>query len=129
MAKSLTVLSVEKAPPKSTRYELSDAGGSLRLIVQPSGAKSWAVRYRVGSRTRKHTLGAYPALGLVEARKLARGAMETIAAGGDPAATKATRRASDLPETVDELTTQFIQLYAMKNCKPRTWQDRPHNRP
>ena len=30
MAKSLTVLSVEKAPAKETRYELSDAGGPLR---------------------------------------------------------------------------------------------------
>ena len=123
MAKSLTVLSVEKAPAKETRYELSDAGGPLRLIVQPSGAKSWGIRYRIGSRTRKHTLGSFPALGLLEARRLARVAMEAIAAGDDPAEDKAARRASDLPQTIDELAVQFVQLYAKKNCKTRTWQE------
>ena len=123
MAKSLTVLSVEKAPAKETRYELSDAGGPLKLIVQPSGAKSWGIRYRIGSRTRKLTLGSFPALCLLEARRLARGAMEAIAAGEDPAEEKAARRASDLPQTIDELAVQFVQLYARKNCKPRTWQE------
>ncbi len=65
MAKTLTILSVDAAKPRDDRYEVSDGGGALRLVIQPSGAKSWAVRYRIGSRTRKHTLGSYPALGLI----------------------------------------------------------------
>ncbi len=123
MAKSLTVLSVESAKPKAARYEISDAGSGLYLVVQPSGAKSWALRYRIGSRPRKYTLGSYPKLGLVEARKLARKEMEAVAEGVDPADKKAARRASDLPRTIDELAELFIERYAKKNCRPRTWQE------
>ena len=36
----------------------------MYLVVQPSGAKSWAVRYRHGGRPRKLTLGPCPALDL-----------------------------------------------------------------
>lgn len=123
MAKGLTVSSAESAKPKAARYEISDAGTGLYLIVQPSGAKSWALRYRMGSRPRKFTLGAYPKLGLLEARKLARTAMQTVAEGDDPADRKAARRASDLPQTIDELAELFIERYAKKNCRPRTWQE------
>ncbi len=123
MAKTLTVLSVEAAKPQDARYEISDGGGALRLVIQPSGSKSWAVRYRIGSRTRKHTLGAYPALGLIEARKLARAAVHAVAEGEDPAEQKAARKANDVPQTIDELAEQFIEKYAKKNCKLRTWQE------
>ena len=123
MAKSCTVLSVESAKPKAARYEISDAGSGLYLVVQPSGAKSWALRYRIGSRPRKYTLGSYPKLGLVEARKLARKEMEAVAEGVDPADKKAARRASDLPRTIDELAELFIGRYAKKSCRPRTWQE------
>ena len=103
MAKGLTVLSVENVKPKEARYEIPDSGSGLYLVVQPSGAKSFALRYRMGSRPRKLTLGAYPKLGLVEARKLARSAVQAVAEGNDPADKKAARRASDLPQTIDEL--------------------------
>ena len=35
----------------------------LYLIVQPTGAKSWAVRYRHGGKSAKHRIGPYPAFG------------------------------------------------------------------
>jgi integrase len=123
MARGLTVLSVESAKPKAKRHEISDGGSGLYLVVQPSGAKSWALRYRTGSRTRKFTLGNYPKLGLVEARKAARSAMQSVAEGEDPADKKAARRASDLPQTIDELAVIFIERYAKKNCRPRTCQE------
>jgi integrase len=123
MAKGLTVLSVESAKPRAARYEISDAGSGLYLVVQPSGAKSWALRYRMGSRPRKFTLGSYPKLGLIEARRLARAAMQAVAEGEDPSDKKAARRASDLPQTIDELAELFIERYAKKNCRPRTWQE------
>ena len=48
MAKPLTVKGIEALKPDSARREIPDgAMPSLYIVVQPSGAKSWAVRYRV----------------------------------------------------------------------------------
>jgi hypothetical protein len=53
---------------------------------QPSGAKSWAVRYRRHSdkQPRKYTLPGFPSL--AAAHKLAQSVLDQVAAGGDPAA-------------------------------------------
>jgi integrase len=51
MAKTLTDAAVEKLRPGRTRREIADAkgggkGSGLYLVIQPSGAKSWALRFR-----------------------------------------------------------------------------------
>ena len=63
-ARVLTVQAVERMKPDPTkRQEVADAvTPGLYLIVQPSGAKSWALRYRHAGKPRKLTLGAYPGL-------------------------------------------------------------------
>jgi integrase len=63
--------------------------------LQPSGHKSWAARYRVGRRTRKYTIGPFPRVGLKEARDKARAALESVAAGADPAEAKIAGRSPD----------------------------------
>ena len=68
MAK-LTAKAVENIKPTATRQEIPDSLlPGLYLIVQPSGARSWAVRYRHNGRPRKYTLGSYPAIDLATAR-------------------------------------------------------------
>ena len=54
MAKhAFTALYVERAKPDADRREIPDPGLSgFYLIVQPSGVKSWAVRYRHAGRPR-----------------------------------------------------------------------------
>jgi Arm DNA-binding domain len=85
----LTDAYVRNVKPKYYRTEIPDAVlPGMYLIVQPSGARSWAVRYRHDGRPRKLTLGSYPAIGLATARDLAREALESVARGEDPAATK-----------------------------------------
>jgi hypothetical protein len=66
MPVTLTDRVVKQAKARGTRLEIPDAVlPGLYLIVQPTGAKSWAVRYRIGRRTRKLTLaGRYPVLSL-----------------------------------------------------------------
>src|SRR5262249_18058179 len=54
------------------------------FVLQPSGAKSWAIRYRLGETTRKFTTGSYPLLGLGKARELAREALIAADRGQDP---------------------------------------------
>src|SRR3546814_13165846 len=58
MAKNLTTKDVENVKPGTARKEIPDALlPGLYLVVQPSGAKSWAVRYRHGVKPRQLTLG------------------------------------------------------------------------
>ena len=65
----LTARSIEVIKPHKVRQEIPDALlPGLYFIVQPSGARSWAVRYRHGGRPRKHTLGPYPLIDLKAAR-------------------------------------------------------------
>ena len=68
MAKTLTAAAVAKLPPDVKRREIPDAGcPGLRLIIQPSGAKSWALRFRrPNGKTAKMTLGPFDNLGEME---------------------------------------------------------------
>ena len=75
MAKALTAKAVEKQQPDpDRRREIPDGLlPGLYLVVQPTGAKSWAVRFRANGRTAKVTLGRWPGLGPATARGVARG--------------------------------------------------------
>lgn len=90
MTKVLTARSIEQAKPDpARRREIPDGLlAGLYLIVQPSGVKSWAVRYRHGGKPRKFTLGGFPALDLGEARDEGRAALQKVAKGEDPATAK-----------------------------------------
>jgi integrase len=89
MAVRLTVPFVENAKAEEKRREIGDAiVPGLWLVVQPSGAKSWATRYRVGGKPIKVTLGPYPLLGLADAREQAREVLEKVGKGEDPAREK-----------------------------------------
>lgn len=110
MAK-LTVRSVEAMKPGEARIEVADAAlPGLYLVIQTSGAKSWAYRYRAGGKPRKLTIGRWPALGLAEAREAAREAVLAVAKGADPAADKLARRAAaveDRRNHVAELVAEY----------------------
>jgi len=107
MAKMLTAKAIESLRPGPERREVVDAGQrGLRVIVQPSGVRSFAVRYRHGGRPRKLTL--LPGIGLAEARKLAADAMYQVAQGIDPAAAKqAEKRARQLPDTFRAIAEEY----------------------
>lgn len=66
MTKTLTAIAVRNLRPRAVRYETPDGGcRGLWVIVQPTGVKSWAVRYRFCGVPRKLTLGSV----LVEDRR------------------------------------------------------------
>ena len=123
MAKALTVRTIDTLATPEARREVPD--GLLRglyLVLQPSGARSWAVRYRNAAGTpRKHTLGTYPAIDLRSARELAQQALIEVAKGSDPAADrKAARTGAKVPtdrDLVEKVAEQFIERYAKANTK------------
>jgi integrase len=130
LAKKLTTLAFERAKPKLdsggklVRNEIADGGAhGLYLIVQPSGAKSWAIRYRHNGRATKFTLGRGAAFSLGEARKAAADARLALEKGINPAAerraARAANKAEQHPDTVEALVKQFIALHGPK-IRPAT---------
>jgi hypothetical protein len=122
----LTSLTVEQIKPKASRFEIPDSKIiGLRLIVQPSGFKSWAVRYTINGRDRRLSLGPYPRIGLEQARRLASAALRAVAEGNDPAAAKveARRRAQaglDREELFGAVWDRYLSEYVRPNLKLST---------
>ncbi len=117
MARALTTKAVEAAQPSDDRREIPDGSmPGLYLVIQPSGAKSWAVRYRAQGKPRKLTIGRYPTFGLADARKAAGEALRAVEEGRDPASEKtqaksATKVDADLIENV---FAEFVERHVRK---------------
>lgn len=129
MAKALTAASVEKLlPDPAKRLEVPDGLlAGLYLVVQPTGKKSWAVRYRAGGSPRKLTLGPYPALDLSAAREAAREALRSAQVGSDPAQEKqvARREAKERGEGERDSFPSVARLFIERHAKPnnRRWKE------
>jgi integrase len=141
----LTTAAVKAAKAGPSRREIADAQcRGLHLVIQPSGGKSWAFRYRFAGRPKKHTLGPVylgtdeieqPALDqantLAGARKLAGDAALQVARGIDPARAKvrdralARQRAENTElldhDTIEAVARAFIEKHAKKNTRPSSW--------
>ncbi|OAE39587.1 tyrosine-type recombinase/integrase [Brucella intermedia] len=123
MAKSLTVKFIESVKPEESRREIPDGGmPGLYLVVQPSGAMSWAVRYRYAGKPKKLTIGAYPAFSLADARKSAGAALRAVSEGRDPADEKklAAAERADTSNHIDDVLTTFLTRYVKPNNRAST---------
>jgi integrase len=90
MAKKLTTIAVENLKPRAARYEVPDRGcAGLYVVVQPTGKKSFALRYRrpQDQRPAKLTLGN-GSMSLADARAAATAALKLLGKGTDPGAVK-----------------------------------------
>jgi hypothetical protein len=94
----LDTVQIQAIQPKAMPYKLFDGYG-LYLLVQPSGAKYWRLKYRLAGREQNLSLGVYPKVSLEAARIGRDEARQLLAAGGDPMAAKreATRHREALP--------------------------------
>lgn len=73
-------------------YKKADGGG-LFLLVNPSGAKWWRLKFRVHGREKLLSLGTYPETSLAHAREQREEARALLARGIDPGAhRKATKQ-------------------------------------
>src|SRR5262245_39398569 len=106
----------KKKPDQGRRVEIHDGHG-LYLVIQPTGAKSWAYRYRVAGKSRKLTLGTFPTIDVAKARNLCSAAALKTKAGGDPALEHRSALAAD--DSFDRVAQLFVERYARP--KNRTW--------
>jgi integrase len=145
MSKPLTAAAVAKIRPAKYRREIPDAGcPGLYLIIQPSGAKSWALRFRRPTgKPAKLVLGSVyidpvkepptaPVIGghhtLAAAHRLVSALRHEIAQGRDPAAahlkSKEQQRLKALTGNANSFAVaakDFIEQHARR--KVRRWQE------
>jgi integrase len=111
-------------PPQRGRIELRDTRvRGLVLRMTSTGVAAWSVRalLRDGRHTRV-TLGAYPALSLAEARKVALDALARIHKGADPVAEKRAARAARKAMATEATVAQ--RLAQWQAAKAARWSDR-----
>jgi integrase len=133
MAKTLTAIACRNMRPGKGRREIPDGGcRGLYFIVQSSGVKSWAARFRFQGATRKLTLGTFldngiqepggdPVIGtplsLASARELATKALRQAASGIDPCAEKRQHRVDQIgiaEGTLQAIAAKYLKLDGAK---------------
>jgi integrase len=111
----LTAKEVEHARPDPNKRIEIPVGDNLYLIVQISGAKSWALRYRWHGKTRKLTLGSYPEMKLAHARASAEAARADLDKDIDPAAAKAEEQQLEEPDSVEQVAEEWLKRHVRVN--------------
>jgi integrase len=81
----LSDVQIRSLKPRDRIYKISDAN-SLYLEVHPTGARLWRFKYTWYGKQKRIALGAYPEVGLAEARRRRDEARQKIYEGIDPAA-------------------------------------------
>jgi integrase len=141
LAKQLTAAAVQRLRPGKERREIPDGGcPGLYLIVQSSGARSWALRFRrPNGKPAKLTLGPVdltgnevdgePVIGapltLASARRLASELHHQRARGRDLVAARRRERLEREArgaKNFAQAATDFVEQHAMR--RTRRWRDR-----
>ena len=116
LAKPLSALEVKRLVHPGLHAVGTVSG--LRLLVKPSGARSWVLRTMVGARRAELGLGGYPTVSLAQALDYAREALQRIGAGTDPAAERRAKRVT-VEWTFERTAQAYIAAHApaWKNVK------------
>lgn len=101
---------------KPGKYE---DGEGLRLVVDKSG-KRWVFRFQVAGRRKEMGLGAYPAVKIADARRLASEARGKLASNVDPISARAASRLEGRPvPTFKEIADLVISAEEAKGKPPK----------
>lgn len=118
----LTEKLVRAAEPRADDYQLFDEEvRGLALVVYPSGAKAFALSYRVSGRQRRIVIGRWPDWTVVAARERAKLLRREIDAGGDPVAERTERReAPRVADLIDRFISEHLPRLAPRNASDQT---------
>jgi integrase len=132
MAKTLTDVSIKNLKPGATPREIADGGArGLYLWIGATGVKSFVMRYRLGGKPQKLTLGRWlppedrkkaateaqvgDPMSLASARKLAAETMLQVGRGRDPGAIKRDdkeARQQAAADTFETITNEYFRRVA-----------------
>ena len=118
MALSEVAVKNSKYSGKPAGDKLADGGGMYLLVK--AGGKYWRMDYRFADKRKTLALGVYPAVSLVQARKLTLAAREELAQGIDPSITKRIAKVASKHAAVNT----FEAVAREKHAKDRgSWSD------
>ena len=89
----LTDVTIRNARPGDKPVRMFDGGG-LYLEVSPAGGKLWRLKYRIDGKEKRLALGAYPEVGLKDARARRDEARKLLANDVDPGESRKAAKAS-----------------------------------
>lgn len=110
-------------PNVTGKREKRADGRGLRLVVTPTGGRTWELAYRFEGLARTLPLGAYPTVSIEEARRLVAEAKATISRREDPGARtlRATRQqaARDRARRFDAVAEEWFKRTVETRRDPR----------
>lgn len=114
-----------KAPPAAGQIEVADgACPGLRIRISQGGTKTWVLGCRDNQgRARRFSIGAYPTIGIAEARKRARVKRQEVRDGADPTAEARAERQKhhDARHGIGTLDALLAAYAAQRGADMRTW--------
>lgn len=117
MRKALTDKTIQALKPRKGVYDVHDMHcPGLTVRVFESGLRSFALRYRYGTKQRRYGLGRYPVVSLAKAREKAIEALRQVEEGVDPS-----RRRRQPDMQVEAICAAFIRQYAKP--RNRNWRE------
>ena len=110
---SLTDIKIRTAKPDDKQYKLFDSGG-LYLLVKTNGSKLWQLKYRYLSKERVFSVGIYPSVSLIEARKARESVKKLLADGIDPTQQRKTTRHQKMEASENTLEAVARRWFEIK---------------
>lgn len=106
--KELSDLACRNAAPKAKPYKIRDVRG-LFLLVNPTGAKWWRLRYTLAGKDSLMSLGTYPDVSLAAARKARDDNRALIASGLNPIQARKAANAEKTAGSFAALLAEWIE--------------------
>ena len=102
-------------------------GDGLRLVVKPTGRKSWLLRFQLAGRRREMGMGSYPEVSLKKARLEASTKRSQLSEGVDPLAARDIERAAQREaQRASEAKQLKFETLAKEYCEAHggTWSEK-----
>ncbi|WP_372916667.1 tyrosine-type recombinase/integrase [Sandarakinorhabdus sp.] len=110
---ALTDVAIRNVKPGAKPIKMADGGGMF-LLITPAGGKLWRLKYRIDGREKLLAIGAYPEIGLGEARRRREEARELIALGKDPSREKQREKVRSRIQAADTFTAISTEYCAKR---------------
>ena len=114
----LTDIAIRSAKPSEKPRKLFDGEG-MYLEISPSGGKWWRLKYRWAGKEKRLSLGTYPEVPLLEARRRRDDAKRLLEQGQDPSAERQRKKAA-LSEDVETTFEAVARLWHESWKRTRT---------
>ncbi len=92
-------------------YKLGDAGG-LYVEVRPDGGKYWRLKYRIGGKEKRLSLGVYPEISLAKARERRDAARKLLVEGVDPSEHRKATKAAGVERAANSFEVVAREWFA-----------------